>query len=238
MNFVAFKDWTVHGRWGGTTRKNKALKGLVVHHTDSWPGASPMAEARFIEQIHRDSFLSSSSPRGKYGMVAYNYLISSDGSTVFEGRGLAYGNGGNGSNGPLGNRNTLSVSFIGRFDLQTSPPGENLEAQIATYYELVDYLTPHFPDGRIPTVIGHRDLKATACPGKRLYAHLPVLAKYVPAAPAPEGEEPKKLSPLDIEYAEAKRVGITDGSNPGEFATRKHAAVMALRASKLGASDA
>lgn len=65
------------------------------------------------------------------------------------------------------NRKSIAIKFDGNFETQKPTP-----KQIAAYKELIKYLCTERPD--LPLVVkssirGHRDIKATACPGKNLY---------------------------------------------------------------------
>jgi hypothetical protein len=111
--------------------------------------------------------------------LGYNFLVDRFGR-AFEGR---YG----GAQLPvLGahtgsfNANSFGVSLIGNFD-KVVPPAAMLEttARIIAWKLDANYRSPLATivlDGsRLHTVSGHRDTKATACPGKNLYSRLPWL---------------------------------------------------------------
>ncbi|MDX6264404.1 MAG: hypothetical protein QOH84_6092 [Kribbellaceae bacterium] len=111
--------------------------------------------------------------------LGYNFLVDRFGR-AFEGR---YG----GAQLPvLGahtgsfNANSFGVSLIGNFD-KVVPPTPMLEmtARIIAWKLDANYRSPLATivlDGsRLHTVSGHRDTKATACPGKNLYSRLPWL---------------------------------------------------------------
>ncbi|WBQ04089.1 N-acetylmuramoyl-L-alanine amidase [Kribbella sp. CA-293567] len=111
--------------------------------------------------------------------LGYNFLVDRFGR-AFEGR---YG----GAQLPvLGahtgafNANSFGVSLIGNFD-QVAPPAPMLEttARIIAWKLDANYRSPLttvvLAGSKLHTVSGHRDTKATACPGKNLYSKLPWL---------------------------------------------------------------
>lgn len=74
----------------------------------------------------------------------------------------------------------------------------------------------------------HKMFAATACPGPYLESKMPYIAAEVNKIL--KGE---KTMTFDEEFARAKELGITDGTNPQNNATRKQTAVMIYRAVKL-----
>jgi hypothetical protein len=115
--------------------------------------------------------------------LGYNFLVDRFGR-VFEGR---YG----GAQWPvLGahtasfNSNSFGVALIGNFEKAT-PPQAMLEstARVLAWKLDANYRSPHATitlDGsRLHTVSGHRDTKATACPGTQLYNKLGWLKQRV-----------------------------------------------------------
>lgn len=108
--------------------------------------------------------------------LGYNFLVDRFGR-AFEGR---YG----GAQLPvLGahtgsyNANSFGVALIGNFE-NAAPPPAMLEttARVIAWKMDANYRSPHATimlDGsRLHTVSGHRDTKATACPGQQLYSKL------------------------------------------------------------------
>ena len=175
---IPFSEWTVHGVWG---RANKArpVRALVVHHSVTTATGNPVAEVRHVEEVIRN--------RKKFGMIAYNYVIASNGA-VFEGRGLRYGNGANKARrgAAYSNRDTLSVCFVGRFHLDPAPK-ERLDRQITACQDLLRHLNENeLKSNPIRVVCGHRDVSATSCPGDRLYNRISKIRKVRPVdLPAP-----------------------------------------------------
>lgn len=115
--------------------------------------------------------------------LGYNFLVDRFGR-AFEGR---YG----GAQFPvLGahtgsfNASSFGVSLIGNFDTVVPPkPMLEMTARIIAWKLDANYrsaLATVVLDGsKLHTVSGHRDTKATACPGKNLYAQLPWLKQRI-----------------------------------------------------------
>jgi uncharacterized protein with LGFP repeats len=155
-------------------RYTGTVQAAFVHHTadrNNYTRAQVPAMVRSMYAYHVKS-------RG-WCDLGYNFLVDRFGR-AFEGR---YG----GAQLPvLGahtgsfNANSFGVSLIGNFD-QVAPPAPMLEttARIIAWKMDANYRSPTATivlDGsKLHTVSGHRDTKATACPGKNLYAKLPWL---------------------------------------------------------------
>ncbi|MET9268798.1 peptidoglycan recognition protein [Kribbella sp. NPDC003557] len=150
--------------------------------------------------------------------LGYNFLVDRFGR-VFEGR---YG----GAQLPvLGahtasyNANSFGVAVIGNFE-QTAPPAAMLEstARVIAWKLDANYRSPLATvvlDGnRLHTVSGHRDTKATACPGTQLYQQLGRLKQRVNTLMGGSFSTPI--------YAFARKLGFRNIGQPfwGEHPTR------------------
>lgn len=122
---------------------------IVIHHT-----GNPADDDLSAEQIHASHLM-----QGWSG-IGYHFVVRKDG-TVEVGRpewasgAHAYGE----------NSHTIGIHVCGNFELATPT-----QAQIESLAYLVGYLCEQYdlvPDSR--HVVGHRNLMATACPGKQLY---------------------------------------------------------------------
>ena len=113
---------------------------LVLHHA--------AAKKCSVEDIHRWH-----KQKGWAGM-GYHFLVRKDG-TIYEGRPIqsvgahAYGY----------NNRAIGICFEGNFEVEKMP-----DVQKEAGKELVSYILKRYPT--ITSVKGHRDLMATACPGK------------------------------------------------------------------------
>ncbi len=146
-----------------------SIKLIAVHHTagkvsgDMRSGAERM---RAIYQYHAVS-------RG-WGDIGYHYMIDDQGQ-VYEGRaggdyviaGHAYCN----------NTRTVGIALMGNFEVE-----EPTQAQMKSLQKLIAYLgnkydidlngTTVFHGKTLPTIVGHRDLLSTTCPGYYAYGVL------------------------------------------------------------------
>ncbi|MFC9693718.1 N-acetylmuramoyl-L-alanine amidase [Kribbella sp. NPDC056951] len=177
-------------RWGADEKLRNVNKGCsrpkytrtvlaaFVHHTadrNDYTRAQVPAMLRATYAYHVKS-------RG-WCDLGYNFLVDRFGR-AFEGR---YG----GAQLPvLGahtesfNSNSFGVSLIGNFD-KAAPPASMLEAtaRVIAWKLDANYRSPTasivLARHRVNTISGHRDTKATACPGQQLYAKLPWLKQRV-----------------------------------------------------------
>jgi hypothetical protein len=125
--------------------------GVVIHHT--------AGNEQNAEQL-RSAF------KSRFGVnyIGYHVAIFPDGSwasdLTYEQQGI-HNNGGR-----LNNTNSVGISLAGNFEVS-----EPTQAQMRTLnIKLREVVTRY----NIPqeNVVGHRDMKATACPGKNLYTKL------------------------------------------------------------------
>lgn len=156
MKLVRRWEWsqtpprTNHLRDGGSYDR------ITVHHTgaDLEGGLSAESVGKTLEGI-----LVGHIEKG-YGDLAYHFAIDRSGS-VWEGRSLAY----EGAHVAGQNERNVGVVVLGNFEHQT-PSRE----QIAALDALVAGLSEHYRIRR-HRIYGHRDLAASACPGKNLYTY-------------------------------------------------------------------
>jgi hypothetical protein len=125
--------------WARPLSVRTSTEVLVIHHTAE-RGSTPQQ----IHDYHRS--------KGWSG-IAYNYYVRQDGS-VYRGR-PEWAAGGHTLNY---NHNSIGICFEGNFEEEEMNGGQ-LEAG---QWLIGDILT-RYPDLRL---VGHRDLNATACPGR------------------------------------------------------------------------
>ena len=155
---------------------SKKIRKIVVHHTAETGAQKGLTG----EQITRSIYNYHAVSRG-WGDIGYHYLISADGR-IFEGRaggdrvvaGHVYCN----------NIGTIGISLMGNFEENDPTPAqiaalERFLPALAKKYGLDLTDTEYFHGKKTSNLIGHRDLAATACPGKNLYASLPTIRKYL-----------------------------------------------------------
>ena len=203
----------------------QAVKYLVLHH------AAGNGSVEAVHAYHRDT--------NGWAGIAYHLYVRKDGK-VYAGRPMDR------QGGHCLNYNGVSIGicFEGNFETEAMS-----EAQKAGGIEAVRYAMAYYPG---MTVVGHRELVSTDCPGKNF--PLDYFKHYGEADKTKEEEEMdvSKLTGEDCykilckaqEYAaglaapgwaeneleKAIADGITDGTRPVAFATRCEAAIMADRA--------
>ena len=146
---------------------SKDVNLFVVHHTaESTTAARRHSDTERMRTIYQYHALS----RG-WGDVGYNFLVGPNG-TIFEGR--AGGDYAVGAHAYCNNVGSIGVSLMGNF--QTGKPTDE---QLTALRWLLVYLADKYdvdPNERtthhgklIPSIVGHRDVGQTACPG--VYSH-------------------------------------------------------------------
>lgn len=222
-------DW----KWRHGLSRRSVTDAIVLHHA-----AIKTASAEDIHRAHlqRDN--------GTWAGIGYHLYIRKDGS-IHRGRPLWA----SGAHVLNENWHTVGVCVEGNYDVETTMPA----AQLNAVREALRYLKGIYPNAAIKC---HRDMQATACPG-RYYPLAEVLKYNAPVTPAESEDEDmtdeqvRKIvremldgantAPDDwakAEMREAIDLGITDGTRPKGYATRQEAAIMVLRAFKGGAAKA
>ncbi|XP_036336905.1 peptidoglycan-recognition protein SB1-like [Rhagoletis pomonella] len=128
---------------------------VIIHHSDNPNGCSTPADCqRLIKNIQSDH-----KGRRKFSDIGYNFIIAGDGNS-YEGRGFGL----QGSHAPNYNRNSIGIVFIGNFE-NTTPSQTMLQnaKDLIEHAVQQGYLKDNY------TLLGHRQTKATACPGQKLY---------------------------------------------------------------------
>ena len=129
------------------TPRSKVLEYIVIHHT-----ASTAKET--VEQIHNFHINNNG-----WAGIGYHFYIRKDG-TIFRGRPEKYA----GAHCENYNSVSLGICLEGNFEIEQ--PTDN---QLKSLSELLQHLKQKYGNVQI---VGHRDLNATACPGKFLYSKL------------------------------------------------------------------
>lgn len=131
--------------FNGNLKPRPYTRRIVIHHSDSAPETT-------VEQIHQWHLA-----RGWAG-IGYHYVVRGDG-TVWRGRpedtqgAHAYD-----SATRQANSDGIGICVCGKFEVYTPT-----EAQLQALAELIKDIWTRHPGIQ---VIGHRDVCATACPGK------------------------------------------------------------------------
>lgn len=150
---VARNTWTQRAV-GSNADAMGGIKRLTLHHTGEHLSSSGLHDTEVIQRIERYH-----AEHLGWAAIGYHFLVGTNG-TVYEGRPIQW----QGAHcGGDNNRHNIGVTVIGHFDLQL--PNSR---QIAGLTQLLNGLRSQY---RIPTreCYGHRDWKATICPGTALY---------------------------------------------------------------------
>nr|CAM92107.1 hypothetical protein [Eristalis tenax] len=154
--------------WGGGPTSAKKINGpvqyVVIHHSDHPNGCSDSSRCqqliRNIQSDHKN--------RRKFDDIGYNFIVAGDGK-VYEGRGF----GRLGSRAPNYNSKSIGIVFLGNFEKQLPSStmlnnAKDLIAQAVSGGHLKsDYI-----------LLGHRQTKATLCPGTKLFNEIKTWPKW------------------------------------------------------------
>lgn len=147
-------------------------KRFVIHHTDSSDVSNPLATLRAIYYFHTKTH--------DWGDIGYNYLIDASGN-IYEGR--AGGDAVVGAHAFMNNQGSIGIAILGCYQpgaKNCNSPEQLTPATKAALDKLIAAKSQQFginPTGKAqtydkgmqPTIIGHRDVGATNCPGDRIY---------------------------------------------------------------------
>lgn len=143
---MEIKEVELKFRNGMVERQKTEL--IVIHHTASKTDLT-------VQEIHQMHLKQGENWKG----IGYHYYITKKG-IIYRGRPEKY----SGSHAIDYNSISIGVCLSGNFEEEE--PNVN---QITSLIELLHYLRTKYPNVEI---VGHRDLNATACPGKNLYSKL------------------------------------------------------------------
>ncbi|MFF1766047.1 FG-GAP-like repeat-containing protein [Streptomyces sp. NPDC058249] len=195
---ISQAQWGASTDYDGTPEYGTEIKAAVIHHTgvdsdNKLSCGESRARLRTIQQEHFS--------RG-YFDIGYNFVVDKCGQ-IFEGRSGGMDLPVIGAHDIGFNTNTVGISYIGNYET-AKPSRAGLEAisrivawKFGMYgvdpnakVTLVSG-SPKGQDGNLiekgtsitlPTVFGHRDTNATACPGANLYPKLAEIRRYAASA--------------------------------------------------------
>lgn len=157
LQMVSRREWGALPPKSNNTPMGRVKK-ITLHHTSEYPGMDKLGDREVIRAIakyHRN--------RLGWADIGYHFLIGRDGK-VYEGRPAALQGAHTGGH----NQNNLGISMVGNF--VSKLPSERqlfaLKSLLATKYREYGLSTRD--------LYGHRDFKATECPGEALYRWLRV----------------------------------------------------------------
>jgi N-acetylmuramoyl-L-alanine amidase-like protein len=251
-------------QWGADESKRKGtpefapLSKLVVHHTVTEnDDPDPAATVRAVYAYHTQA--------NGWNDIGYHFLIDAAGR-IYEGRFARQyrpgetptgedesGRGVVGAHAKGANVGSVGVALLGDFRT-TEPRPAALDAlvRLLGWKAARHHIDPHgadpftFTDGStrsFPNLGGHRDVGTTACPGDRLYAHLPEIRDRVashpgaiPGAPAPGSPPPPPLVPG---YWAVSAEGVVEAVGDAPFlgslaGTRLNAPVVSMAPTRSG----
>jgi hypothetical protein len=180
-NVITRRQWGADESLGDECwdpKYGRTFKAVIVHHTagsNDYTRDESAAIVRGIYAYHTQS-------RG-WCDIGYNFLIDRFGD-VFEGRDGGIRRPVRGAHSGDYNVNTTGISLMGNFDVAypTRAMKQSLVSLIAwrlgTAYHHA-YGKPFIYDHKINRISGHRDVMATACPGRYVYDWLPRLRRLV-----------------------------------------------------------
>lgn len=128
-------------RFNGSLTRRKSTKRVILHHS-----ASPDVPASTIHGWHLGQ---------KWAGIGYHFVIRANGAIERGRPEWAIGS----HSGPAGNVDSIGIVLTGNFQYER-PTAAQIESLV---WLITQYLEPRY--GNLD-VIGHKDVMATACPGK------------------------------------------------------------------------
>ncbi|XP_075905933.1 peptidoglycan recognition protein 5 [Nelusetta ayraudi] len=156
VTIISREEWRAE-----PAKKKEPLKSIVqrvvIHHTDTRSSSNLEEGKNRVKSIQHYHMTEK-----EFDDIGYNFLIGGDG-TVFEGRGWGL----MGAHAFRNNHDSLGVSFLGNFN-DSSPSAAAISSAKRLLQSGVSrgHISPGF------TLLGHKDLGQTECPGKNLYSAL------------------------------------------------------------------
>jgi N-acetylmuramoyl-L-alanine amidase len=148
-------------QWGAAPSKSNSspmgpVKRITLHHTSEYPGMDKLTDMQVIQSIakyHRSTL--------GWADIGYHYIVGRDGR-VYEGRSSQLQGAHTGGH----NENNLGISMMGNYvhQLPSKRQLDALKLLLAEKYQTYGLSAQN--------LFGHRDFKATECPGAALYRWL------------------------------------------------------------------
>lgn len=186
MNLIGWADYA-QDRWrrgagpGEPGQMSLPVDKVFLHHTVTNVTEDPIADATTVNDVDQ----------GRFGKVSYSWLVHEPSRSWIECEGLHRGAHTIDNAGHSLNYVAFGVGVIGNY--QNDVPGVPTLKPSSTLLSLIadgirEYVLPHVQKDW--TLLGHRDVYATACCGDLLYPHLGAIRTLIdnPSAPAPEDD--------------------------------------------------
>jgi hypothetical protein len=242
LSIVSRAQWGANESWTGNTRSVREVHMGVVHHTahtssaaaNTYSRADAPGLVRSFQRYHTQSL--------GWSDIGYNVLVDRFG-TVYEGRKGGFTNGVIGAHASGWNTGSFGVAVIGNFvDTQASPAAIESLTEVISVKAAIHGIDTTGWTNKVgnnswkPTIIGHRDVGQTSCPG-RIHSLLPKIRDDARGSsvrfPDVPSNSPHRNSILTLADA-----GVTQGCTlnlfcPGETLTRAQAASFMVRAFEL-----
>lgn len=158
-------DFVTRAEWGATPPIGTYIPHdpyrFAQHHTAGRRVstlAEGMAEQRFIQDFHQNG-------RG-WQDIGYHFTVD-DSGRVYEGVPPQF----RGTHTGGANTGNIGISYMGNFEIDGEFPTQRTLASLVAMWSWLAFDFGVNPD----SLFGHRDYKATACPGKNFYPTLPDL---------------------------------------------------------------
>ncbi len=215
---ISRSEWGADESWRqGEARYAAAARFVVIHHTatsSSYSRSDVPAILRGIYRYHTQTL--------GWADIGYNLLVDRFGR-VFEGRAGGIDRAVIGAHAAGYNDGSVGVAALGNYD-GTTPPDtllDGLDRTVAWKLALHDIhpgdTTAH-GSSSLPTIVGHRDVGATACPGGHLYRRVrgsDPMSERVWVRMLGFHDVPA-TSPFARDIAWIAAAGITTGTGPPE----------------------
>lgn len=214
-------------KWAQPLAKRLRTEAIILHHAE--------AENATVQDIHRWHL-----KRGWAG-IGYHYYIRKDGS-VYQGRPEDTVGAHAGSQSGY-NSKSIGICFEGNYMAESMP-----HAQFTAGIELISLIQKRYQG--VLTILGHRDVCNTDCPGKNFpMAQLKnykdaeeiemtteqlkrIIQQEIEAANVKKAIEPPETWAAQV-WAKAEQAGIMDGSRPQSPVLRQELAAVLERIGAL-----
>jgi len=168
-NIISRSAWGANEKYMTWKPDYAGVKAIVIHHTAGEEGALAADQMSVVRNLYYGHAVSNG-----WGDIGYNFVIDVNGN-IYEGR-----EGGNGviAGHTLGyNSGTIGIVLIGDYNVRTMSPDQyQALTDLVAYESYVNQIDPtgqvYLKNKTIPTIVGHKDLNATLCPGVSIYERI------------------------------------------------------------------